>query len=46
VLAPGQIAVFMDAAYSDAATFRAEWGVPAGALLVLSQANVALRDLP
>jgi endonuclease/exonuclease/phosphatase family metal-dependent hydrolase len=34
VLAPNQVAVFFDAAFTDAGTFRSEWGVPAGALVV------------
>jgi Lamin Tail Domain len=34
VLGPGQVAVFFDSAFTDAATFRSEWSVPAGALVV------------
>ncbi len=34
MLAPGQVAVFVDAGFSDAATFRDEWQVPTSALVV------------
>ena len=33
-LGPNQVAVFFDTAFTTAAAFRAEWGVPAGALVV------------
>jgi hypothetical protein len=34
ILNPNQIAVFFDSAFTTAATFRAEWSVPASALVV------------
>ena len=34
ILNPNQIAVFFDSSFTTAATFRAEWSVPAGALVV------------
>jgi endonuclease/exonuclease/phosphatase family metal-dependent hydrolase len=34
ILASGQVAVFFDSAFTDATTFRSEWGVPASALVV------------
>jgi hypothetical protein len=34
VLGPGQVAVFFDSAFTDAATFRSEWSVPGSALVV------------
>jgi endonuclease/exonuclease/phosphatase family metal-dependent hydrolase len=34
VLNPNQIAVFFDTAFTDASTFRTQWSVPTGALVV------------
>ncbi len=34
ILSPNQVAVFFDSAFTDATTFRAEWSVPASALVV------------
>jgi endonuclease/exonuclease/phosphatase family metal-dependent hydrolase len=34
ILGANQVAVFFDSAFTDAATFRAEWSVPASALVV------------
>lgn len=34
ILNPGQVAVFFDADFTDAATFRAEWSVPLTALVI------------
>ncbi|MGB7159202.1 MAG: lamin tail domain-containing protein [Tepidisphaeraceae bacterium] len=38
-LAPGQVAVIIDGAFASEATFRTEWTVPAGALVIAGAAG-------
>jgi endonuclease/exonuclease/phosphatase family metal-dependent hydrolase len=50
MLSPDQIAVFFDAGFTSTATFRAEWSIPAGAIVVgitwgsLANAPAAVGD--
>ncbi len=46
-LNPDQVAVFFDAAFTTAATFRAEWSIPDGALVVgISWGSLANTPVP